>query len=373
MTEGNTLNPAALKAARKQANGKRGFTQEQLAEKIGCSKDTVSRWERGETCRVRAHLRERLCKVLGVEWDTLTTPPGSEPDPRRIFSTRMQHRVPNHVPPALLLVAKRYGIRPREVLSIAPLLFLIIAERSLLERRRRLNEIYAVREEAEQRLREKSAHLGGLVTVFNYSGDDLLEEEEKSLRERDIFGSLIEYEFWAESDDDEGPFVHFIRSLMEGLPQDAVTDINGENMIESYQIADDTLRELTDITEDDEGSEILNQIRIGGIDLTKCLNAKEELSDTDYRQWLKDARAEAEEFRRKEDASKALALVAKIFGLSLLDFPTTSAMALELASREERVLASEGKTLTDKNREELIATKVDLIAKKLELAQACYA
>lgn len=300
MTEGNTLNPAALKAARKQANKKRGFTQEQLAERISCSKDTVSRWERGKTCRVRAHLREPLCKVLGVEWDKLTKPPILEPDLAELGLTRIQHPVPQYVPPALHLVAKRYGVTRMEVLSIAPLLFLIIAERSLLERRRRLNEIYSVREEAEQRLREKSAHLGGLVTVFNYSGDDLLEEEEKSLRERDIFGNLIEYELGAMLDDHEGPFVHFIRSLMEGLPQDAVTDINGEDMIESYQIADDTLRELTDITEDGEGSEILNQIRIGGIDLTKCLNAKEKLSDTDYRQWLKDARTEAEESRRKE-------------------------------------------------------------------------
>ena len=363
MTEKNTLNPAALKAARDHANGKRGFTQEQLAEKIGCSKDTVSRWERGKGCRVRAHLRKPLCEVLGVEWDTLTTPPNSEPDPWRISFPRMQHRVPHHVPPALLLVAKRYGIRPHEVLSIAPLLFLIIAERSLLERRRRLDEIYAVREDAEHRLREKSAHLGGLVAVFDYSGDDLLEEEEKSLRERDIFGSLIE------SDDHEGPFVHFIRSLMEGLPQDAVTDISGEDMIESYQIADDTLRELTDITEGDEGDEILHQIRIGGINLTKCLNAKEKLSDTDYRQWLKDARAEVEESRHKEIDIKVVSTVAKNFGLSPIDFNSAKAIAEELL-RKEQLIAEEQYSEAEKAK--AYDRLLGRVGKKLELVRQAF-
>ena len=85
MTERELLCPEALKAARKRANGKRGFTQAQLAEEIGCSKDTVSRWERGETSRVRAHLREPLCEVLGVDWDTLTTPPGPEAAPRAVW------------------------------------------------------------------------------------------------------------------------------------------------------------------------------------------------------------------------------------------------------------------------------------------------
>lgn len=249
---------------------------------------------------MRAHLREPLCKVLGVKWETLTTPPDSEPELWRIFLTRMQHRVPHHVPPALSLVAKRYGIRAREVLSIAPLLFLIIAERSLLERRRRLDEISAIREEAQQQLREKSAHLGGLVAAFNYSGDDLLEEEDKSLRERDVFGGLIEYEFW--KDDDEGPFVHFVRGLTEGLPQDAVTQIesDGGDMIVNYQIADDTLRELTGITEGEEGEKILKCLRSGGIDLDKCLSTKEKMTEADYRQWLRDAQAEAEEAREHE-------------------------------------------------------------------------
>ena len=300
MKDKDTLCPAALRAARKRANGKRGFTQGQLAERIGCSKDTVSRWERGKSHRVRTHLREPLCKALGVEWDTLTTPPGPEAVPRPFGLTRMQRWVSRHVPSALRLVAERYGIRPNDVLDIAPLLFLIVAERSLLERRRRLDEIYATQEEADRRVTEKSAHLGGVIVARRDIAEEMLEEEEKSLRERDIFGRLIEYAF--RGDDDKGPFVHFVDGLAEGLPQGAVTEIDsyGGDTILSYQIAEDTLRECTGLSGDEEEAEILEYIQSGEVDLGECLRARRERDEADYRQWLRDSLAEAKEAFRRE-------------------------------------------------------------------------
>lgn len=308
MAEKDTLCPAALRTARKRANGNRGFTQEQLAERIGCTKDTVSRWERGDVCRVRTHLREPLCKVLGVEWDALTTPPDPESHPRPFGLTRMQRWVSRHVPPALILVAERYGIRPKDVLDIAPLLFLIAAERSLLERRQRLDEIYAIQFEADRRLMGTSAHLGGMVAAGIWYADEMLEQEEKSLRKRDIFGSLIEYEF--RGDDDEGPFVHFVRSLAKGLPQDAVTSIEsyGGDTIVRYRVAGDTLRELTGIVEDEEGRQILNHIWWGMIDLGECLSARRKQDEASYRQWLRDALAESKEalLRDKEASLREL-------------------------------------------------------------------
>lgn len=322
MMENDALNPAALKAARKRANGKRGFTQQQLAERIGCGKDTVSRWERGESRRVRAHLREPLCKALGVEWEALITPPGPPETPRPFGLTRMQRWVSRHVDPALLLVAERYGIRPSDVLDIAPLLFLIVAERSLLERRRRLDEIYAMQEEADRRVSEKSAHLGGIVVARSISADAMLEQEENSLGERDIFGHLIEYEFRGE--DDEGPFVHFVRGLAEGLPRDAVTSIEsyGGDTIDNYRVADDTLRELTGVAEDESGVGILDYIRSGGIKFNECLNERRKRDDADYRQWLRDALAEA-----KEASDREL--------LERFDEPTLAAVAESMASASQ--------------------------------------
>ncbi|MYA89624.1 MAG: helix-turn-helix transcriptional regulator [Boseongicola sp. SB0662_bin_57] len=301
MNERDAICPEAVKAYRKRANGKRGFTQQQLAEKIRCSKDTVSRWERGETSRVRAHLREPLCKALGVKWDVLTKPPDLETTERPFGFTRMQRWVSRHVPPALLIVARRYGIRPMDVLDIAPLLFLIAAERSLLERRRRLDEIWKMRDEASQGLVERSAHLGAIVAAASHSAENILEEEEKSLRQRDVFGHLIEYE--RRRDDDEGPFVHFIRCQAEGLPQDAVDSIesHGGDTVASYRIAGDTLGDLTGIVAGEEdGDEILDCIWSGDIDLNECLKARQEQDESGYRQWLRDAQAEANEASMRE-------------------------------------------------------------------------
>ena len=71
----DAINPQALKAARKR----RGMSQQELADEIhaiakGCTKDTVSRWERGTSSKIRSHLRKPLCHVLRVKWEKLTGP-----------------------------------------------------------------------------------------------------------------------------------------------------------------------------------------------------------------------------------------------------------------------------------------------------------
>ena len=62
MLEENVINPKALRTARKRRN----MTQEKLAEAVKCTKDTVSRWERGTSRKVRSRLRDPLCTALGV-------------------------------------------------------------------------------------------------------------------------------------------------------------------------------------------------------------------------------------------------------------------------------------------------------------------
>ncbi len=324
MTQSDNICPAALKAARKQANRGRGLTQQGLADKIHCQKDTVSRWERGKSRRVRAHLREPLCRALGVEWDTLTRPP-SEGTPWLLGLTRIQRYVSRHVEPALLLVARRYGITSTDVLDLAPLLFVIVAELSLLERQRRLDEIYALHEQIGDSVSENQGHLGRALRYTELFADETLESEKQSLQKRDIFGHLIEYDPWSltPTDDDDGPFVHFVRGLAEGLPPDAVTEIQsyGGDMIRSYRVADDTLRELTGLAEDEEGHEILDHIREGKIKLNECLSRRRELDNAGYRQWLGDVLAQEKEADERElramfGGEQALAAFRESVGLS---------------------------------------------------------
>ena len=283
--ETNTIHPGALKAARKR----QGISQQQLADALKCTKDTVSRWERGAVRRVRPHLRKRLRDTLHVSWEKLTTPPeqtdskGEEIHGHKWikWAARTETRT------ALQLVALRFNVKMNEVLELAPLLFLIAAERSLLERRRKLKEIYATYDEMEEKVGRNAAHLGGILVARSTSADDQLDKEENSLEKRDVFGRLITYEFWTEGD--EGPFVHFIRDLAKGVPEDALASIDSfdGDMIGSYQIADSTLRECTGISENDEqGEKLLDCIRQGSIDLTECRRAKRDRDEADYRQWL---------------------------------------------------------------------------------------
>ena len=293
----DTINPRALKTVREA----RKLTQRQLAKAIGCTKDTISRWERGKTSRVRIRLREPLCDVLQVTWSRLTAPTNKRQ--RRAADVTFNVSIRKDVRASLQLVAERYSVSAREVLNLAPLLFLIIAERSLLTRKRRLEEIYAVLQESERKLFEHSAHLGGIVAARNSSTDDLLQQEEESLSKRDVFGRTIEYE--DRRGDDEGPFARFIRDLAKPLPKHAVPYIEsfGGDMIEDYRIAEDTLQECTGLSEDVEhGKKILDYMRWGYIDFAECLRVRRDGPDETYRQWLSEelVRAEADSKRELE-------------------------------------------------------------------------
>lgn len=291
----DTINPQALKAARVR----RGMNQQQLADAIGCTKDTVSRWERGKSSKIRSHLRKPLCRELRVEWEKLT---GSTDQPKEILDdTTAKVSIGRAARASLQLVAERFNVRPREVVDLAPLLFLILAEQSLLERERRLQEIYAAMQKADEQLLANCAHLGGIITARSPSVDNQLYEEQESLSKRDVFGRAIKYEFWEEGH--EGPFVHFIRDLTKDLPKGAVTDVDSfdGDMIESYRIADDTLQECTGISEDDEkGEKLLRYIRCGVIDFSECLRVKRAGDESKYRHWLCD------ELSRGEEESKRL-------------------------------------------------------------------
>ena len=294
----DAINPQALKAARKR----RGMSQLELAKATGCTKDTVSRWERGISRRVRTHLRKPLCNALRIKWGKLTRPTDQSQDLAGDVTTKVSIAKDAWI--SLLIVALRYNVRTRDVLDLAPLLFLIVAERSLLERKRRLQKIDATWQEAEGKLLENCAHLGGIITARSLSADNQLHEEKESLSKRDVFGRTIIYENWNEGD--EGPFVHFVRDLAKNLPQDAVVSIDSfdGDMIGGYRIADDTLRACTGISKAEESSKkLLHFIHYGVIDFVECVRVRSEGDDENYRQWLSEelARAEKESQHQLEE------------------------------------------------------------------------
>jgi transcriptional regulator with XRE-family HTH domain len=74
-TRESTFLPQVLR----QQRLRKGWSQENLAEKLGVSKVTIHRWECGETRPVPFH-RRRLCEILGVTFTKLF-PEASAPTP----------------------------------------------------------------------------------------------------------------------------------------------------------------------------------------------------------------------------------------------------------------------------------------------------
>ena len=311
----DAIDPQALKAARKR----RGLSQQQLADTLRCTKDTVSRWERGAASRVRSHLRERLPEALRVTWEQLTKP--ADHSANLLGGPTVKVSIGERARAALQLTAVRYEIHPREILELAPLLFVILAERSLLARNRRFEELRATLEEAEQRLVDNCGHLGGIVAARSTFADNQLEAEERSLSKRDVFGRTIEYQNWKEGD--EGPFLHFVRDVVKDLPKDAVGPIESDHgdMISRYRIADDTLRDCTGISEEEaQGEKLLDHIRSGLINLAECLRVKRDSDEAQYRQWLSEelSRADAESQRRLEEFWNKLGFPPDVIGSVLV-------------------------------------------------------
>lgn len=302
------IDPDALKAARKR----RGMTQQQLAKKLECTKDTVSRWERGKHSRVWSHLRERFPKALGVSFEELTRPPERKTEePDRVEMRLTVNRATRN---ALRLVALRYGVRSADIVNLAPLLFLFVAELSLLERKRWLEDA----EEAQEAFwkmgqeSDEKLHKTPLGKIINNSWldwnddipsvEDVLAAERRSINVRDLFGEnyqqlLGDYEDVSEQVAEKNPFSNFIERIAESFPEYAIESVDGwaGDFPRRYRIAGDTLREHTGISRDsgDDEKFLLHYLQDGSIDLDECLRVKRERDDDGYRQWLEEEKSKA--------------------------------------------------------------------------------
>jgi transcriptional regulator with XRE-family HTH domain len=174
VTMAATLNPNALIEARQ----KQGLTQVQLSEatKPRIVVSTISRIERGKQTRVREGTLKELARALAVSPEDLST---KRPTEREVMKLRIGSAARN----ALTLVARRYQVSREQVIEAAPLLFFIIAEQSLQQRRKRLDEL---------REAEDAARGVALPHLPYYPGDSrALDFEARSIKARDLFGAIV--------------------------------------------------------------------------------------------------------------------------------------------------------------------------------------
>ncbi|MDE0333749.1 MAG: helix-turn-helix transcriptional regulator [Defluviicoccus sp.] len=268
------IDPDALKAARER----RGLTQAQLADALGCGKETVSRWERGRSRRLHPRHRESLCAALGVGWDALANADPGAPD--GISG--------DEVDTAFRLAAERYGIGVRDVMEAAPLLFVVAAERSLIERGRRLEAARAEAESAGRALADKAPWLGRAV-------EEAVRKEERSIAENDIFGRLVRPE--GDGDDDRGPFARYLRDLVKDLPESAAALFApaADDAADSPGTAEETSREPAEAWDEiSERRRLRPHFIAGRITVREYLKAQRERDEAGFRQWVSEARARAE-------------------------------------------------------------------------------
>ncbi len=271
------INRAALRTFRER----RGFTQQQLAEKIGCTKDTVSRWERGMSQKVRSHLRKPLCDALDVKWSALT----EEKEFSRSSSVKVE--IDLGCKNSLEVVADRFNVRPRDILEISSLLFIVVAELSLRDRQDRLQRVNQAWDDLKQNLSNEDGHLGmECFSIQHPLAEDLYFGEKKSIEARDLLGRSIEAGEAEHLIDGDGPFVHYIRKLIKQLPMETASSVDSSDgyMIDEYKVAEDTMKDITGLSADDEiQGKALSFIYSGYIDLA---DVKSNKCNEDYLEWI---------------------------------------------------------------------------------------
>lgn len=159
------------------------LSQKELAAKIGTDVGTVSRWKTGKIKNIRSNKLARLCEVLGITPAELCA---DGPLPEATATAALRGQVTMMLDTAcrnaLALVARRYGVTRRQIVEVAPLLFAIMAEQSLAERRNRLDGYY---DAAPSHLR------GSLRGPYDEDDHELLGAEERSIRQRDLFAARV--------------------------------------------------------------------------------------------------------------------------------------------------------------------------------------
>ena len=168
------INPETLKKLRNI----RGFSQQTLANASRVAKKTIARMESGKG-EPRGETVKLIAKALRVEADVLAQEPDSEivrdEEFRLSGAPRVSAQVDAETVLAYDLVCDRYDVGMHLILEGAPIFFALLAEMSLADRRRRVEDMKASMPE----------HL------FLKSQEDPVVIEEDSIARRDLFAEHI--------------------------------------------------------------------------------------------------------------------------------------------------------------------------------------
>ncbi len=210
----------------------KGLTKTTLAAKAGLTRKTIERLlnpPEGRGKRTRNETIEAIAKALEVPTDQLWAKGRHRSAPTSVSEqvsdrlppsiSQMNIRIDHATRNALYIVSRRYGVEIQQVIKLAPLLFLTVAERSLAQRRTRINALKKSQQEAFD-IAKGAPYLSPLVYESPYS-DAILEKEEKSIAKNDIFSDDLYHDAdevcsdkFYEDSSRYNPFAIFLRDFV---------------------------------------------------------------------------------------------------------------------------------------------------------------
>ena len=232
-----------LREARKRAE----LTTQQLAERSKVSQKQITRLEGSDHNEgVRERTVSQLAGVLRISASVLdgTQPlPPPVPQPGRIAVSNI---ISHSSRLAVDLISRRYGVSASEVVNLAPLMFVLLAEGSLAWRKRKIEEVEA----AADRLAElaKTGHLAFAHAAYRVS--NAASGERTAIKKADLFGRQLDDDTYHFGYDPRtgSPFAHYLASLASEYDPSVVTieEVGGEEdgKYPSYSVCDGDLEEI---------------------------------------------------------------------------------------------------------------------------------
>jgi len=196
---------------------RRRLSLDDLAKESRVNRKTIHQIERNKRRRTHPTTISRLAAALKVSEEELVNPSDDEPqdsldDVLGRRRSQLNLRISDSKRNALMLVCSRYGVRPQEVVEIAPFLFLCAAEASLRRRRELLDELSRRQSEVAE-LSDDLDHLDHHIT-YDWRSDEIGDAEGMSIASRDIFGDKIKNEHRGDGDN---PMTRYLRGLASDL------------------------------------------------------------------------------------------------------------------------------------------------------------
>lgn len=311
--------PEVLPEALAELRRRRGWPRSQLAEKAGISPQLIERIERSaKPYKVKPRNLKRLARALAVEEAVLRGSATLPPDP----PTPQQKSVTVQSSPGLRLayelVERRYGATAKDLFTLAPMLFVLLAEGSLDRRRAKLQQARQALQDLDKLGRDHPT-LYFAQDVYQQAFDEGARGEEMSIESSDVRGlqvwddSAADMHGFTEDDMTVTPFADYLEELANAVDKPELIHFRswppsglplGEGIwgANPYSVCQGDLHEIAGDSEAARWALEWGEVRIS--DIPTGLMSKDAKSDRAA--WLEsrlsdDVRAEAERLQKAWD------------------------------------------------------------------------